>query len=150
MNHWTYKGKTITCLDDIVNHEEIIGFIYRITNLTDGRIYIGKKVLRNSRKTRISKKEKTITPSRKVFKRVVKESDWLHYYGSCLPLKADIKEFGENNFKREILEFSCSKKYLTFSEIEHQIKNDVLKTNSYNGNILSRYFSKDMENMCKF
>lgn len=147
MENWIYKGKKITCLEDIENYESIIGFVYKITG-PDKRIYIGKKILRNSRKTRISKKEKAATPTRKVFKRVIKESDWKDYYGSCVPLKAEINEKGKKYYKREILEFACTKKYLAFCELEYQIKNDVLRTNSHNGNILSRYFTKDMEN-CK-
>jgi hypothetical protein len=146
MNHWLYNNKKITCLDDIENHESIVGFVYQITNKQTGKIYIGKKILHNSRKTRISKKEKTTTATRKTFKRVVKESNWLDYWGSCKPLLEDLKQLGEEEFKREILEFCCTKKYLSFAEIEHQIKNDVLKRNTYNGNILSRYFQKDMQN----
>lgn len=148
MNNWLYKGKAITCLEDIENNDSIIGFVYRITG-PDGRFYIGKKILQNSRKTRISKKEKTATATRKVFKRITKESNWKDYYGSSDLLNADIKLYGKENFKREILEFSCTKKYLAFCEMEYQIKNDVLKNDSYNGNILSRYFARDMSN-CDF
>lgn len=148
MQAWTYKGKKITCIEDIENYEEIVGFVYKITG-PDKRIYIGKKILHNSRKTKISKKEKVATATRKRFKRVIKESDWKDYYGSCIPLKAEIKEKGTELYKREILEFACTKKYLAFCELEHQIKNDVLKNNSHNANILSRYFTKDMQN-CSF
>ena len=52
------------------------------------------------------------------------------------------------NFKREILEVCCTKKYLNYCELSHQVKNDVLKGNTYNGNILGRYFARDMQN-CK-
>ena len=148
MKNWLYKGKEITCLEDIENYESIIGFVYRVTG-PDGRFYIGKKVLQNSRKTRISKTEKAATATRKTFKRVTKESNWRDYYGSCDTLNANIKLLGKDKFKREILEFACTKKFLAFCEMEYQIKNDVLKNNSYNGNILSRYFTRDMEN-CTF
>ena len=50
--------------------------------------------------------------------------------------------------KREILELCCTKKYLNYCELAYQVKNDVLTNNSYNGNILGRYFLKDMQN-CK-
>lgn len=148
MSSWIYKGKIVKSLEDIENYETIIGFVYRITG-PDKRIYIGKKVLHTSRKTRIGKKEKAAAGTRKVFKRIVKESDWKDYYGSCIDLKQDIAKLGKDKFKREILEFCCTKKYLTFCELEYQIKNDVLKNNSYNGNILARYFSRDMQN-CEF
>jgi hypothetical protein len=146
--NWTYKNKIITSIEDLPDYEYIIGFVYRITRISDGLIYIGKKSLQHSRKVRISKKEKLLTQSRKVFKVVRKESDWKTYWGSCKELSDHVK-INPNNFKREILELCCSKKYLNFCELEHQIKNDVLKKKSYNGNILGKYFKNDMENCNK-
>lgn len=150
MNNWIFAptGKAVLQIEDLPNHDEIIGFVYKITNLKTGKFYIGKKSLHHSRKTRISKKEKATTGSRKIFKKVVKESDWLSYYGSSLDLKHDVESLGPDNFKREILELCCTKKYLAFCELSYQIKHDVLKANCYNGNILGRYYARDMEN-CK-
>lgn len=148
MNPWTYGKKTIKSVEDFPNHEELIGFIYKVTNLKTGKFYIGQKSLYHSRKTRISKKEKATTGSRKIFKKVVKESDWMTYHGSSKELQEDVTRLGPENFKREILELCCTKKYLSFCELSHQIKHDVLKANSYNGNILGRYYARDMEN-CK-
>lgn len=148
MANWLYGKKQIKSVEDIPNHEEIIGFVYKITNLVTGKFYIGQKSLYHSRKTRISKKEKATTGSRKIFKKVVKESDWLTYYGSSKELNDDVVRIGPEKFKREILEWCCTKKYLNFCELSHQIKHDVLKSNAYNGNILGRYFTRDMEN-CK-
>ncbi len=142
------QKKVISKVEDLPNHEEIIGFVYRITNLKTGKFYIGKKSLYHERKTRLSKKEKTTTGSRKTFKRVVKESDWMTYHGSSADLKDDVARLGPENFKREILELCCTKKYLNYCELSHQVKHDVLTTNSYNGNILGRYYGRDMEN-CK-
>jgi len=148
MNPWMLQRKVISKVEDLPNHEEIIGFVYRITNLKTGKFYIGKKSLYHERKTRISKKEKAETGSRKTFKRVVKESDWMTYHGSSTDLKDDVKRLGPENFKREILELCCTKKYLNYCELAHQVKHDVLMSNSYNGNILGRYYGRDMEN-CK-
>ncbi len=148
MNPWMLQKKVISKVEDLPNHEEIIGFVYRITNLKTGKFYIGKKSLYHERKTRLSKKEKTTTGSRKTFKRVVKESDWMTYHGSSADLKDDVARLGPENFKREILELCCTKKYLNYCELSHQVKHDVLTTNSYNGNILGRYYGRDMEN-CK-
>ena len=150
MTNWylTSPKKKINTIEDFPNHEEIIGFIYKITNLKTGKFYIGKKSLCTRRKTRISKKEKLQTGTRKVFKQVVKESDWKTYYGSSLDLKADVAKLGPENFKREILELCCTKKYLNYCEFLHQVKYDVLKADTYNGNILGRYYRKDTEN-CK-
>lgn len=150
MNNWIYSptGRPILSVEDLPNHENVVGFIYKITNVKTGKFYIGKKSLFHSRKTKITKKEKAITKSRKVFKRVVKESDWATYYGSCAELSLEIQDNGPQHFKREILELCCNKKYLNYCELSYQIKLDVLTANSYNGNILGRYYKKDMSN-CK-
>lgn len=146
--YWLHKKKKINSLESIPNNQEVIGFVYKITNLVTGKFYIGKKNLHSKRKVRISKTEKEATKSRKVFKQVVKESDWLSYYGSCKELKDDVLRMGPEKFEREILEFCCTSKYLSYSELAYQIKNDVLTSNSYNGNILGRYYLRDMNN-CK-
>jgi len=146
--HWLHKKKKISEISQIPNNLEVIGFVYKITNKITGKFYIGKKNLHSKRKVRISDKEKKVTGSRKVFKQVVKESDWLSYHGSCKELKDDVLRMGADNFEREILEFCCTSKYLSYSEISYQIKLDVLTSNSYNGNILGRYYLRDMDN-CK-
>lgn len=142
------KGRYISSIEDFDNYENLIGFVYKITNLKTGRFYIGKKSFYHKRKTKIGKREKAATKTRKRYKVVVKESNWLVYHGSCKELNKDIQQLGPDPFRREILETCCSKKYLNFCEVEHQIKNDVLKINSYNGNILGKYYSQDMKN-CK-
>jgi hypothetical protein len=151
MNNWIIKshsglGKEIISIDDLPNFEEAVGFVYKITNIVTGRFYIGKKSLYSERKTKISNREKTQTKTRKTFKRVVKESNWKSYYGSCDELLFEIEVAGPGYFKREILEVCCSKKYLGYCEVSHQMKNDVLTANSYNGNIMGKYFPSDMEN----
>lgn len=145
---WRYKSKTVTAITDLPNHEFLEGFVYKITNTLTGQIYIGKKVLYSNLKKRIGVREKAATKTRKTFHRIRKESDWQTYYGSSKDLQADIIKLGKDNFKREIIELCCSKKYLSFCEVAWQIKLDVLKTNSYNGNVLGRWYSRDMEN-CK-
>lgn len=144
MTNWIYKGKQITCLEDITDYEKIVGFIYKIQNIKTKKLYIGKKILHNSRKTRISKKEKLELPTRKVFKKVIKESNWKEYYGSCLSLLDEIKVNGKDKYKREILKFCYSKKELAYCELEYQVKEDVLRKDTYNGNILTKFFRKDL------
>jgi len=151
MNNWIYKpnnslGKEVFSIEDLPNHEEAVGFVYKITNTVTGRFYIGRKNLYSERKTKISNREKTQTKTRKTFKRVVKESNWKTYYGSCAELNEERQIAGDKFYQREILEVCCSKKYLGYCEVAHQIKNDVLTNNSYNGNILGKYFPSDMEN----
>jgi hypothetical protein len=140
--HWTYQNKEMTSLNDFPTN--CVGFIYKITNILNGKIYVGKKILLTSRRSAISKREKLATATRKKFKVTVKESDWKTYFGSCQELKDDIKKHGEKNFVREILEFCHSKKYMTYCEVKYQFKYNVLETDTYNGNIMSKFFRKDL------
>lgn len=147
-NNWNYQGKEILSIEDLPEHEALHGFVYKITNVTTGKFYIGKKAFRISRKTKISAREKAQTQTRKKIKHVVKESDWKKYYGSNEQLKEDLAETGADNFTREILTLCCNKKYLSYSEIVAQINLNVLVENSYNGNIMGSYYRRDMDN-CK-
>lgn len=151
MSNWilpSCKNKVITQIEDLPDYQNLIGFVYRITHIKTGKFYIGKKSLQFTKKTAVTKKEKLETGTRKKTKRVSKESNWLDYYGSSKELTAEIKAEGKSMYKREILELCCTKKYLNYCELAHQIKADVLTSNSYNGNILGRYFLRDMQN-CK-
>lgn len=142
---WLLKNKKITAIDMLPKYHELEGFVYKITNLSTGQIYIGKKSLFHTKKKRISAREKAETKTRKTFEYIKKESDWLKYYGSSKDLTADIKKYGIDNFRREILELCKTKKYLSYAEFAWQVKLDVLRTNSYNGNILGKWYNRDME-----
>ena len=146
MNEWYYTNNKISCIEDLPNHENLYGFVYLIQDTETLRSYIGKKILRNTRKKKISQKVKKATGTRKTYERQVKESDWKDYYGSSKELLADIQKYGKQRFKRTILELCCTKKYLSYAEVAWQIKLDVLRSNSYNGNILGRYYTRDMQN----
>ena len=59
--NWTYQGKDILELS-----EDCVGFVYQITNTTNGRMYIGKKLARFRRsrrplKGRINKRRYTVS-----------------------------------------------------------------------------------------
>ena len=86
-NAWTYEGTAFTSSD--IN--DFFGFVYRITNLQTRKQYIGRKYFTQRRKPRGGKR------------RVTSESDWKKYYGSSKELAEDIKKYGRNIFKREIL-----------------------------------------------
>ena len=133
-NPWTYQNTTFTS-DDI---DDLFGFVYRITNLQNGREYIGRKYFWKFR-----------TPKGK--KRKVKsESDWKKYYGSCPELKEEIGKVGRENFSRTILSLHHTKGKTNFEETRQLFVNGVLTEQLddgtpkyYNSNILSRYFRKD-------
>lgn len=143
---WIYKDQKIQEKEELPNSEFLFGFVYCIRNLITGKIYIGKKQLQSRIKKKLTLKELSKDKRKKTYKYVTKESNWKDYNGSCDALLNDINVLGINNFKKEILELAYSKKYLGFAEIEHQIKNNVLKIDSYNDNILGTYFRKDMLN----
>jgi len=139
----------ITSRDQILPNA--VGFIYKITNLLTGRIYIGRKVFEHKTKRKATLREKAAalalnTKSRVRVVRGVKDSAWASYWGSCDELKRDMLTLGIEHFHREILEFCCNKKYLNYSEVEHMIKYDVLRRNSYNGNIAGKFYRADVLN----
>jgi len=127
---WQYRNEDVLMLP-----EDIIGFVYVITNLTTNRKYIGKK-LANFSKTKI----KTITTKTGVKKkkkiRYKEESDWKNYWSSSEELKGDVKELGENNFYREILHYCYSKGSLSYMELKEQIERKVLESDEYMNGII--------------
>ena len=134
---------------DVINPEDNFGFVYKITNLTDGKFYIGKKVFWNNKKHKLTKKQlaEQTGPGRKPTFEVVKtESDWKTYWGSNKQLLADIKTLGEDHFECLILQVCKTKKQLTYYEMHYQCKFECLVSPllSYNDNILRKFFTKDL------
>ena len=116
MTTWTHKDQQITEIDT----KKYKAFVYKITNLIDGRQYIGKKLTEFS-KTRPPLKGKTRKRREKV------ESDWRDYWSSSDELKADVLKHGEENFKREILHFCVNKGSASYLEAKEQMLNEVLE-----------------------
>ena len=136
---WYYRGECIDNLEKVPTGA--VGFIYKITRFDTDRFYIGKKQLFFARKTKITNKEKLESGNnRKKFKTVTKDSGWLNYNSSCKELQDEIKNLGEGRFLKEILEFCFDKRSLFYKEVWWQFKLDVLESNTYNANILSRFF----------
>jgi hypothetical protein len=122
------------------------GFIYKITNLETNKFYIGKKSFVHNKKKKLTKKEiaEQTGPGRRSTTKVEQvDSGWRNYWGSSKELLADVKSLGKDKFEREILKFCPTKKQLTFYEIQYQIQHLVLFTDSYNDNILGKFFRKD-------
>ena len=133
-NAWTYEGTTFTSADI----DNFFGFVYRITNLQDGREYIGRKYFWKFRTPRGKKRK------------VKSESDWKKYYGSCPELKEEIQQLGRHNFSRVMLSLHYTKGKTNFEETRQLFAHNVLTESLddgtpkyYNSNILSRYFRKD-------
>jgi len=147
--NWYYKGEEITSVEDFP--PLTFGFVYRVTHEPSGKIYIGKKVLQFTRKTKLTKRDLALYEGEKgrkpSFKRVVKESDWKTYYGSHKEILALIKDGKQEDFKREILTCVPTKKLLTYEETKALFIYEVLiKPDEYfNDNILGKFFRKDFD-----
>jgi hypothetical protein len=128
---WTYKNKTITDIP-----EGIIGFVYLITNITNNRKYIGKKLTQ-------FKRSKKPLKGRTNKRRYTVESDWKDYYGSSDELTADVELLGKDKFKREIMFWCSSKSELSYIEAREQFTHKVLESKQwYNGHIRVRVHQK--------
>jgi hypothetical protein len=130
---WTYLNKPIDELPD-----DVIGFVYIITNTTTGRRYIGKKLAKFKRtRTKIH----TQKNGKRVKKKIVTyvDSDWRTYWGSCEQLTKDIAVLGYRSFSREIIRMCFSKAECSYWEAKEQFYNGVLESpNWYNAQISVR------------
>ena len=133
-NPWTYQGSTFTSADI----GDFFGYVYCITNLQNGRQYIGRKYFTQCRKLRGSRRKRT------------SESDWKAYYGSSKELTEDRKLLGSSCFKREIISLHRTKGQVNFEETKQLFLNNVLTETVdgktplyYNSYILGRYMRKD-------
>ena len=122
---WTYKGKKIDELP-----EDCEAFVYLITNITDNRKYVGKKLA----------KFKTTKPplkGRKNKRRGTKESDWRDYWGSSDNLLRDVEQLGPKKFTREILYYCKSRGLASYLEAKEQFDRRVLETDEYYNGIIN-------------
>ena len=122
---WTYKGKSIETLP-----EDCEAFVYLITNTTNNKKYIGKK-LAKFKKTRPPLKGKKNKRRSKV------ESDWKDYWGSSDHLQQDVQELGEDKFTREILYYCESRGVASYLEAREQFERRVLETDEYYNGIIN-------------
>ena len=135
MSQWTFQNKKIDVLP-----EGCEAFVYLITNTTNDKKYIGKKLA----------KFKTTKPplkGKKNKRRGTKESDWKTYWGSNKVLTNLLENEPVENFKREILTLAPNKKLLTYEETKAQFIYEVLENPNdfFNDNILGKFFTKDFE-----
>ena len=139
-NPWIYEGRPFT--SDHIG--EYYGFVYRITNITTQKSYIGRKYFYQKRKPRGGKRK------------VTSESDWKRYYGSSDDLKQDIRSLGRGSFRREILSLHTTLGKVNYEETKqlflHNVLMEALDDGTpmyYNSNILGRYMRKDYGNFEK-
>ena len=106
------------------------GFIYKITNLTNDKKYIGKKQCKSIRKRpplkgRKNKRHETV------------ETDWKTYTSSSNELNKDLDCIGINKFKFEILRWCDSKWELSYHETKLQFEEEVLLRDDYYNGIIN-------------
>ena len=122
---WTFEGNIIDSIP-----EEYEGFVYLITNKTNNKKYIGKKLA----------KFKTTKPplkGKKNKRRGHKESDWKEYWGSSDRLIADVEALGPQNFTREILYFCTNRAEMSYIEAREQFDRRVLESDEYYNGIIN-------------
>lgn len=127
---WNYQGVQITNRKQLP--EDAVGFVYKIHNKTNGKYYIGKKILLNKRTRKPLKGYKR--------KRVdYVESNWLKYTGS----NEETKKWNVEECYREILYICYNRTMMTYYETMLQFKEQVLESDKYiNDNILGKFYKK--------
>ena len=135
-NPWLYNEKVFESED--IN--DYFGFCYLLTDLENGKQYIGRKYFYSIRK------------KKGIRKKVRSESDWKSYYSSSKKVQQIVKESGPNRFKREILSLYIKKGQVNYNETKLLFQHNVLEARDengeklyYNDNIMNRYFSTIME-----
>lgn len=130
---WYYNNELIEEIS-----EEYIGFVYIITNLSNNRKYIGKKLAKFAKTTVRVVKLKNGNKRKKRIRGKV-ESDWKDYYGSNDQLQADVAQLGTDKFRRDILYFCKTKAECSYIEAREQFSRRVLESDDYyNGHIQVR------------
>jgi len=147
--NWIYKNEEMTGVSDFP--DETYGFVYRIVHMPTGKAYIGKKILQNTTKVKLTKKElaeyEGVVGRRPSYRLAVKESNWKTYWGSNKYLKELYETEPKENFERQILVCAPTKKLLTYYEVKYQMVYQVLEKPDefFNDNILGKFFTKDFD-----
>ena len=121
-NPWTWRGEPFT--DPTGWH----GFVYLITNLVDGRRYVGRKYL-----------WRRIAPLKGKKRRRTVQSDWRDYYGSSDTLKADVERLGKHSFSRQILSLHKTAGATNYTEVREQFVRDVLNDPTYYNETIGKW-----------
>lgn len=122
---WFYKDEEFT--SDMIG--DYIGFVYIITDKSNDKKYIGKKLFKSKRR---------LQPLKGKTRRRVKvvESDWQDYFGSSDEVKSLVEEHGRDNFRREILHLCNTKGHMSYLELYEQVTRRALIDEGYYNGII--------------
>ncbi len=128
MSEWLYNGKTYDPTEEELN--ELVGFVYIITEVENGMMYIGKKLFW---KTKIL----PITKKRKRRRRTVVKSDWRDYFSSNKTIVEEVSTKSGDAYRREILHLCMSKGECSYKEAREQFDREVLLRDDYRNGIIN-------------
>ena len=117
-HHWVQYRKE----EVFVPNLDKFGFVYLITNLQNGKGYVGCKQYLSYRKMKET------------------ESDWKTYIGSSKWLTQDIEKIGKEHFKFEIIAEYKNRRSLRYYELYYQMKFNVLSS-TFEGTDESAYYN---------
>ena len=112
---WLYNGQEFT--EDMIG--DYVGFVYLITNHSNNKQYIGKKLFTKSKIYQKNNKKKR--------KRV--SSDWMTYTGSNEELNEDVKK--GDSITKTILHLSTSRGWCSYYESKEILIRDCLIDDNY-------------------
>ena len=123
---WHYNGVEFT--SEMIG--DYVGFVYIITDRTNNKKYVGKKLFQSKRRLKPLKGK-----TRK--RTVIKESDWKEYYGSSEEVKQLVEQMGADAFHREILHLCNAKGEMSYLEAKEQFDRNVLLDDEYYNGIIN-------------
>lgn len=129
---WLYEGNEF---NDVPNN--IVGYVYKITNELTGKQYIGKKLFTAAKRKQVKGKSR----------RIRVESDWRGYFGSNKELLHDVTTYGPTHFRREILHLCSTKGQCSYYEAKLQFELGVLENPDkfYNDWIMCKIHRKHLK-----
>jgi hypothetical protein len=135
-----YYGDTEFTSDMICDY---VGYVYCITDLSNNKKYIGKKLFKSTRKLKPLKGQKRRRTK-------ILESDWMDYYGSSEEVKMLVEEKGPSNFHREIIHLCNTKGEMSYLEAKEQFDREVLLSDDYYNEFIGcKIHSRHVKNLKK-
>ena len=113
---WLWNDKIFT--DDMI--KDYVGFVYMITNLDNGKKYVGKKSFSMAKTYQKNKKKR----------RTRVQSNWQSYTGSNKELNEDITTT-EANLRKEILHLCGSKGWMSYYEPLEILNRRAIQSDAY-------------------